>query len=150
MFTWAVNCCSLQVSLHVLKNNKAGGADTLVFPTQPFCHLHVVRYHLHHQGSNSKVTINTTVCNTLLIIFWITELQKHRIIGVEGISGGHPVQPLDKVASLQKIAQERVQVCSEYFQRRRLHHHAGQPVPLLSHPPSKEFFPCVQRVHPVL
>lgn len=59
----------------------------------------------------------------------------------EGTSGGHLAQAQSQAGShLELAAQDHVQAAFEYFQVNNL---SGQPVPELSHPPSKIAFPDV-------
>jgi len=47
---------------------------------------------------------------------------------------------LPKQGRLQQAAQDSVQADLEYLQRTKLHNLPGQPVPVLRHPQSEEFF----------
>jgi len=57
--------------------------------------------------------------------------------------------PLLKQGHLDPIAQNCVQMASEYVQEWRLHSFSGQPVPVLSHPHGEKMFPEIQRDPPV-
>ena len=63
---------------------------------------------------------------------------------LEGTSGNHPVQPPSKQGHLTHVAQDLIQVCSEYLQGRRLHILFDQPVPVLCHAYSKEMLSHIQ------
>jgi len=64
--------------------------------------------------------------------------------------GSSSPNPLPKQGHLQQAAQDLVQACLEYLQRKRLHNVPGQPVPVLRHPQSEEVLPSVQLELPML
>ena len=79
--------------------------------------------------------------SSVQVFFRITEWWR-----LEGTSGRHPVQPpLLQQVHLEPVAQDRVQMASEYLWGRRLHNLFGQPVPVLGDPHSEKVFPDVQR-----
>ena len=77
-----------------------------------------------------------------------TESENHRMLGRD-LCGSSPI-PLSQQGHLQQAAQELVQVCFEYLQRRRLYKTSGHPIPVLCHPHSKEVPPHVQTELPML
>jgi len=81
----------------------------------------------------------------------ITESQNHRMFRVgRDLCGSSSPTPLPEQGHLQQAAQDLVQVGLEYLQRRRVHNFPGQPVPVLHHPQSEDFFPHVQTFNPFL
>jgi len=63
---------------------------------------------------------------------------------LEGISGGHLVQPLPAQARLPRAnCQDCVQMTFEYLQGWKLHNLLGQLVPMPSHPHSEKVFPDI-------
>ena len=58
----------------------------------------------------------------------------------EGTYGDQLVQTPAKADPLQHVAQERVLMVLEYLQRRGLHNHSGQPVPVLFYLTVNKFF----------
>ena len=82
-----------------------------------------------------------------LTIFYLSIVQKHRMVGV---GRGLWDSSSPKQFHLEQAAQDCVQVGFEYLQRRRIHSCSGQPVPVLCHPQSKEVLPHVQMELPML
>lgn len=74
-----------------------------------------------------------------------TAFQNHIMLSV-GTDFWRPTGPTSslKQIHLEQVAQEHVEVSSDYLQRRKLYSLARQPVPVLSHPQWKEVFPHVQ------
>ena len=57
-------------------------------------------------------------------------------------SSGHTT--LLKQCYLEQVAQDSLQMASEYLQGRRLHNLPGQPIPMFSVPHSEKMFPDVR------
>ena len=90
-------------------------------------------------------------CQAVLVSPRITESQNHRMAGFgRDLWGSSSPTPLPKQGHLQQVAQDLIQVGSEYLQRRTFHNASGQPVPGLRHPRSKAVLPRVQTEHPML
>ena len=68
----------------------------------------------------------------------ITESQ-HGRVGRDLWRSSSPT-PLLEQDHPEQVAQDRIQAGFEYLQRRRLHNLSEQPVPVLGHPQSEEFF----------
>ena len=70
------------------------------------------------------------------------------MVGVgRDLCGSSSPTPLPKQGHVEQVAQDLIQVGSEYLHRRRIHNLSGQPVPVLHHPQSKVL---PQRSHPSL
>ena len=81
----------------------------------------------------------------------LTDSENKRMVGVgRDLCGSSSSTSLSKQGHLQQAAQDLVQAGLEYLQRRRLHHHLGQPVPVLHHAQREEVLPHVRTELPVL
>ena len=79
------------------------------------------------------------------------ESQNHRMVGVgRNLCGSSSPTLLPKQGHLQQAAQDLIQACLEYLQRKRLHNLPGQPVPVLRHPQREEILLHVQTELPML
>jgi len=87
-----------------------------------------------------KIAINSEIHPAWRIAFTFLY---HRIVRVgRDLCESPSPTPLPKQGHLEQATQDLVQVGFEYLQRRRLHNHSGQLVPVLHHPQSKVVLPC--------
>jgi len=100
------------------------------------CTHHVLQLPAVHSSQPLPDRLATHRCST--------RSHNHRRVGEKPLEVTRS-KPLLKQGHLELLAQDHVQVASEYLQGWRLQRLSGQPVPVLGHPHNEKVFLGVQR-----